>query len=131
MARRKSKTLTELELEIMRIVWKQGETSVEDVRLALDEAGAPLALPSIRTMFAILQEKGYLTRRAEGRHHLYRASVSEHEAQRNILKDVIERAFDGSALGLVAALIDARFVSKKDAAKARQLILQVERREKS
>ena len=131
MARRRSRTLTELELEIMRIIWKRGETAVEDIRQALDEAGAPLALPSIRTMLAILQEKGYLTRRAEGRHHLYSASVSEHQAQKSILKDIIERAFDGSAMDLVSALVDTRMVSKKDVGEVKRIILQAERRQKS
>lgn len=131
MARRKTRTLTELELEIMQIVWKYEEVAVEDIRQALKKEGKPLALPSIRTMLGILQDKGYVARRAEGRRHLYRARVPQEKAQESILKDVVERAFDGSALDLVAALIDTRLVSRKDINEVRRLIQQAERRGKT
>ena len=127
MPRRKSRTLTQLELEIMQIVWKEGETTVNDISDSLRQGGHPLALPSIRTMLSILEEKGYVKRRREGREHVYHAVVSGEQAQRRILKDVIDRAFDGSASHLVAALVNGEMVSKGELEEARRLI---EKREK-
>ena len=127
MPRRKSSTLTQLELEIMQIVWKEGETTVKDISDSLRQSGHPLALPSIRTMLSILEHKGYVKRQRGGRSHVYRAIVSGEQAQRRILKDIIDRAFDGSASGLVAALVNCQMVSKGEIEEARRLI---EKREK-
>jgi len=124
MARRKTRTLTELELEIMQVVWKHGEATVEEIRRALDAENKPLALPSVRTMLSILQSKGYVTRREDGRRHVYRPRVSQDRARKSILKDVVERAFEGSALDLVAALIDTRMVSMSDVDEVWRLIRQ-------
>ena len=131
MARRKSRTLTELELEIMRVVWREGDVSVEVLRDALATLGTHLALPSVRTMLSILQEKGYVARRRAGRGFLYRAVVPAEQAERRILKDVIERVFDGSASNLVAALVSQGMVGKDDLAEARKIIARQERRDTS
>jgi predicted transcriptional regulator len=130
MARRKTKTLTELELEIMQIVWKEGEVVVGDIRKATHEAGRPLARPTIRTMLTILQKKGYLKRRPEGRAYAYQARVSQDEAQTSIVRDVVERAFEGSALGLVASLLGGRMVPAKELARVKRLIAQYEKEAK-
>ena len=127
MARRKTRTLTELELQIMTVLWRQEECSVEQLRDALADAGRELALPSIRTMLTILQDKGYVTRRAAGRGHAYRAKVSEEKAQKSILRDIVDRAFDGSAAGLVAALVKGRMVAKRDLDKIKKLIREHEK----
>ena len=122
MPRRKSRTLTELELEIMQVVWRKDEIAVEEIRTAIEETGKPLALPSIRKMLSILQEKGYVSRRAKGRGHLYRAVVSESQAHRGFLADLVERAFDGSATDLVAALLKSKMVSKREIKEVKRLI---------
>ncbi|GAG18841.1 unnamed protein product [marine sediment metagenome] len=122
MARRKTRTLTELELEIMHVVWREGEATVEVIRRALEKSSKPLALPSVRTMLGILQDKNYVTRRPVGRGYAYRAVVSQDQAQKSIVKDVVDRAFEGSALDLVTALIGGKMVSKKDMDRVKQLI---------
>ncbi len=127
MRRKKSQPLTELELEIMRAVWSTPESSVEEIRAALENAGRPLALPSIRTMLGILLGKGYVARRPFGRAHRYRAKVSQAEARKGILQDILQRAFEGSALSMVAALLDTRMVSKRDVDEVKQLIREHEK----
>ena len=122
MARRRSRTLTELELEIMQVLWNRDEVSVDDVRNALEREGRPLALPSIRTMLSIMGKKGYVKRRKLGRGHMYRAIVSEEDARNSILEDVVDRAFDGSATDLIAALVSNGMIKRGDLVKARQLI---------
>lgn len=122
MARRKTRTLTEVELEVMRAVWDADEVTVVEVRGSLSRTGRPLALPSIRKMLAILREKGYVARRPLGRGFTYRAVVSEEQARKSVLTDIITRVFDGSASHLVAALVDTEMVSKRDLPKIRKLI---------
>jgi len=130
MARRKSRTLTELELEIMQVVWRHDEVTVDDLDQAFRQAGKPLAPPSIRTMLGILQDKGYLKRRRVGRGHAYRAVVPAEQAEQRILNDLIERVFDGSSSNLVAALVSQGMVDKDDLAKARRLIRKYEKERK-
>jgi len=130
MPRRRSRTLTDLELAIMLIVWERTAATVEEVRQALAARGHALALPSVRTMLTILETKKYVARAAEGRRHVFRARVTREDAQRSIVKDVVERAFQGSALDLVAALVDSRMVGKNDAAKVAALIRRAEQEER-
>ncbi len=127
MARRKTRTLTELELEIMRLVWGAEEVSVEDIESALDESGRPLSQQSIRTMLAILRDKGYVKRRRLGRGYAYREAVKAEQAEKMILKDLIDRLYDGSASSLVATLVNQGMVSKEDLSEARRLIRKRER----
>ena len=125
--RKDNDKLTELELEIMQVVWKEKEVTVKKILAALAREGRCLAPPSIRTMLAILQDKDYVTRRPQGRGHVYSAQMPAEQTRKRILKDVIDRAFDGSASSLVAALVNARMVSRRELDKARRLI---ERHEK-
>ena len=130
MARRKSRTLTELELEIMQVIWREGEVKVEALRKALEDAGTPLALPSVRTMLSILQNKGYVKRRRVNRGYAYREFIPAEQAEKNILKDVVDRVFDGSAANLVAALVSQGMIDKDELAEARKIIARTKRKEK-
>jgi len=130
MARRKSRTLTELELEIMQIVWANEETTVDDIQEALKTSKRPLAKPSIRKMLSILQKKGYVDRVSIGRAYAYRKVISKDQAHKGFLKDLVDRAFEGSALGLVTALIDHGMVSTKEMREVKQLIEKSEKSKK-
>ncbi len=122
-----SNRLTDLELQIMRVIWDHSEDiAVEEIRLQLEKEGRPLALPSVRTMLGILQDKGFVSRRREGKRFRYRAEISRPLAQRSLMQDVLERAFDGSARDLVAALIDTRSVDSDELAEVKALIERVE-----
>ncbi len=122
MARRKSRTLTELELEIMQVVWDEEEVTSEVVASALAKTGQPLAPPSVRTMLGILQEKGYVDRRREGRGYVYSALVSANEARKSFLEDLMVRVFEGSPLTLLASLLGSGMISSRDVQKVKELI---------
>ena len=126
MPRRKSRTLTELELEIMQTIWQLGEATVEQLYDVFQDSGKPLARPSIRTMLKILQQKQYLTRTQEGRGYVYHPEVSAPEAHRSFLSDLLERAFDGSATSMVATLLHGGMISNGDLKEVKQLIRQHE-----
>ncbi len=122
MARRKSRTLTELELEIMQVIWDEKEVTSEVVASTLAKSGQPLAPPSVRTMLGILQEKGYVDRRREGRGYVYSALVSANEARKSFLEDLMVRVFEGSPLTLLASLLGSGMISSRDVQKVKELI---------
>lgn len=132
MARRKTKPhlLTELELQIMQVIWAKGnqETDVEEIVGGLAEQGRPIAPPSVRTMMGILEDKGFVCRRVEGRRHLFRAMVAREEAQRAIAEEVLEQTFQGSAPDFVAALLGSARVNRQDLARVKEILKEAERR---
>ena len=127
MARRKSRTLTEVELEFMLIVWQAGEVNPEEVLAQLRRQGRPLADGSVRKILSILVTKGYLSRRPEGKTFRYRAEVPKGQANRSLLMDLVNRAFAGSPALMVAALLDSPKVSPADLKQIKQLISEREK----
>lgn len=128
MPRRKSRTLTEVELEFMHVIWASGETTSEKVRMALREQGRDLADGSVRKILSILLAKGYLSRYKDGREFVYSAAVPEEQAKASMLADLLKRAYGGSAALLVASLFDSRQIRKKDLQQIRRLIAEREGR---
>jgi len=118
--------LTGLELELMQIIWRNEDVSVESLRQQLAESGRSLALPSIRTMLSILKKKGFVTRRQISRAHVYNALIEADEFQHNFVKDALDRAFSGSAAGLVTALLNRELVSKSDLNQIKEMISKYE-----
>ncbi len=122
MPRRRTRTLTEVELEFMQVIWGAGEVTTEDVTEALGAQGRDLSGGSVRKMLSILVSKGYLTRRRQGRGFLYRSAVPREQATRNMAVDLLRRAFGGRAALMVAALMESSDVRAQDVAEIRQLI---------
>jgi predicted transcriptional regulator len=116
--------LTELQLEIMNVLWKQGEASVGDVRNLLKPA-RDLAHTTVSTMLSRLEKKGLVRHRVDGRQFLYKAAVDEARVQRSVmsdLSDVMDRLFGGDVTNAVSHLLAASDVNAEDLAKVRQLI---------
>lgn len=99
-----SNTLTPAELRLMKVFWTRGESSVADlVAACADEA--PLAYTSVLTTVRILEQKGYLTHRQEGRAFLYSPSVAEQDASRSEVRNVLQRFFGNSRERLLLSLL--------------------------
>jgi predicted transcriptional regulator len=101
---RKSITLTEAELRLMKILWQRGESAVTDLVAALPE-GEALAYNSVLTTVRILEQKGYVEHRQEGRAFVYRPCVAEHEASRSEVRHVLSRFFGNSREQLLLSLL--------------------------
>ena len=127
MKRRRSQTLTTVELEFMQVLWATDEASVEDIQQAQEAGGRPLRGGSVRKILSILVRKGYVTRRKEGKAYIYRATVPAGEANRKMVVDLLKRAFGGSAALMVATLLDAEAVTKKDVREIKKLIAERDR----
>ena len=101
---KKSITLTEAELRLMKILWRRGESAVGDLVSAMPE-GETLAYNSVLTTIRILEQKGYVQHRQEGRAFIYSASVAEHEASRTEIRHVLQRFFGDSRERLLLSLL--------------------------
>jgi len=107
---RKSNTLTEAELRLMKILWRRGESAVTDLVAALPDS-EPLAYNSVLTTIRILEQKGYVTHRQEGRAFVYSPSVAEHEASLTEVRNVLNRFFGNSPERLVLSLLGDEDIS--------------------
>lgn len=101
---KKSNTLTGAELRIMKILWQRGECAVNDLVAAMPE-GEVLAYNSVLTTVRILEQKGYVDHRQEGRAFIYRAAVAEKEASRSEVRHVLSRFFGNSREQLLLSLL--------------------------
>ena len=110
MSRGRSKTLTEAEFKLMRLLWRLGECSVGDLVGAMP-SDAPLAYTSVLTTMRILETKGYVEHRQQGRAFLYRPSVGEEDARESEVRHIIGRFFGNSRQNLLMALLGEADVS--------------------
>jgi predicted transcriptional regulator len=117
---RRSITLTEAELRLMRILWQRGESAVAEVVAALP--GEPLAYNSVLTTIRVLESKGYVTHRQEGRAFLYSASVAEHEASRSEIRHVLSRFFGNSHERLLLSMLGSGEIAPAELARLKQAI---------
>jgi predicted transcriptional regulator len=100
---RRSITLTEAELRLMKILWARGESAVAEVVAAVP--GEALAYNSVLTTIRVLETKGYVTHRQDGRAFLYSAVMAEHEASRSELRHVMTRFFGNSRERLLLSML--------------------------
>jgi predicted transcriptional regulator len=118
---KRSITLTEAELRLMRVLWARGESAVAEVVEAVAEAGA-LAYNSVLTTIRVLERKGYVTHRSEGRAFLYSACVAREEASRAEVQHVLGRFFGNSRERLLLSLLGDDEVTADDLRRLRDAI---------
>ncbi len=110
---KKSNTLTEAELRLMKILWRRGESAVTDLVAALPD-GEQLAYNSVLTTIRILEQKGYVEHRQEGRAFVYRPCIEEHEASRTEVRHVLSRFFGDSRERLLLSLLGDDEISAEE-----------------
>jgi predicted transcriptional regulator len=101
---KRSITLTEAELRLMKVLWNRGESAVSDMVKAVAD-DTPLAYTSVLTTVRILEKKGYVRHRQDGRAFLYSPSVAEQEAGRSEVRHVLQRFFGNSREQLLLSLL--------------------------
>jgi len=104
MARKKSQTLTDAELRLMKILWTKESCTVNDVLGDLPK-DQPLAYSTVLTFLRILEKKGYIKHKKKGRAFLYYPVVTREQAQKSVLEYVVGTFFDKSPSGLVESLL--------------------------
>ena len=111
--RPRSGTLTSHELEIMKVVWERERATVRDVYEALLER-RKIAYTTVMTMMKILEQKGYLKKSQEDRAHVYRAAHPQRQVIGAMVRDFVNRVFNGSAEPLLVHLVEEHHLSQKD-----------------
>jgi predicted transcriptional regulator len=109
------------ELAIMKIVWKLGDVSVRDVYETL-RTERPVAYTTVMTMMGTLEGKGYLKKRPDGRAFRYRPAHPEGRVISRMVREFIDRVFDGSSRPLLAHLVAEGRLTKEEREELRRLI---------
>jgi len=119
--RPKTPTLTEQELEIMKIVWARDVATVRDVYEALLER-RKIAYTTVMTMMKILVDKKYLRKSQEDRAYVYRPAKPKNQVIKGMVREFVNRVFNGSAEPLLVHLIEDQHLSEKDVEEIRRMI---------
>ena len=96
MPRSESEHPTDLELDLLKVLWTESPLLVRDVRARLADAGRPLAHSTVITMLNIMHRKGFVKRRKEGKSFWFSPKASKDEVTGGMMHDLLTRAFDGS-----------------------------------
>jgi len=121
MSRPKSLTLTDGELRLMQVLWDRGEATVGDVVSALKDKPRP-AYNSVLTVLRILERKGYVTHRKDGRAFIFLPAVDRVRARQSALKTFVNRFFEGSPRLLALNLLEDESLSADALKQLRQKI---------
>jgi predicted transcriptional regulator len=119
MANRPPTRPTNAELEILHILWKNGPSTVREVREALVEL-RPTGYTTALKMLQIMHNKGLVVRDEAKRSHVYEAKEPREVTQTRLLRDIMERAFDGSPKATVIHLIEHEAIAPEDRAVIRE-----------
>ena len=118
--------LTELQLDIMRVLWRAGEATVADVHRAIQKERG-LALPTVATLLSRLEKKGAVRHRTEGRQFVYSAVLTESSVRRSFVAQITDSLFGGDVPALVHQLLSTRSVRAQDLEDVKLLIAQKEK----
>jgi len=119
MNRKDDVTLSELQIALMRVLWRRGESSTADVAAELAEERG-LKHTTVATLLTRLEKRGVVAQRREARQLFYRALVGEAQVRRSMVADLIGALFDGDARELVAHLVAESEIAPGDLAKVRK-----------
>jgi len=120
-----SATLTPQELELMKILWAKGEVTVRDVYETLLERRR-IAYTTVMTMMRVLEKKGHVKARRVSRAFVYRPSRPERQVVRSMVREFVDRVFNGSAQPLLVHLVEDRKLSPKELEELERLIREAE-----
>lgn len=122
MARPASKYPTELELQILKVLWQTSPLLARDVQAALAGDGRDLAKTSIITTLNTMVAKKYLSRSKQGNTYLFSPKITESEVGDRVMGDVVDRVFDGSTSAVLLKLFDVKEVDADELKELRRII---------
>ena len=115
---------TEAELEILNILWALGPSTVRDVHTA---SAKQTGYTTVLKQMQVMTEKGLLSRREQYRSHVYETRIAKEQTQRQLARNLVRRAFDGSAKNLVLGALSSQKVTAEDLAEIRRMLDEYER----
>jgi BlaI family penicillinase repressor len=114
---------TEVELELLRVLWSKGSASVRELHEVVS-AQRPLGYTSVLKTLQIMTEKGLVERTEAGKAHIYHAAATQEETQSQLLRDLSERLFSGSAAQLAMHALSMQPASEEELEEIRKIIRQ-------
>ncbi len=114
---------TEVELELLRALWDMGSASVRELHEVVSRQRA-LGYTSVLKTLQIMTEKGLVERTEAGKAHIYHAAASQEETQNQLLRDLSERLFSGSAAQLAMHALSMQPASEEELQEIRKIIRQ-------
>jgi BlaI family penicillinase repressor len=117
---------TAAELEILGVLWRRGPSTVREVHGELSGA-KPTGYTTVLKLMQIMTEKGLVRRNEDQRAHVYEAKAPREQTQKRLVRDLLDRAFAGSAAQLVMQALESRKASAKELAEIRRMLDDFER----
>jgi BlaI family transcriptional regulator, penicillinase repressor len=117
---------TDAELEILNVLWERGASTVRDVHEAIVQR-KPTQYTTVLKMLQIMSEKRLVRRDEKQRAHIYEAAQPREWTQRQLAGDLLQRAFNGSAKGLMLGALSSRKASKEELAELRRFLEEYEK----
>lgn len=116
---------TDAELEILNILWAAGPSTVRDVHT---QSSKDTGYTTVLKQMQVMVEKGLLERSEKFRSHVYEARIAQQQTQQRLTRNLMQRAFDGSAKDLVLGALSSEKVSASELAEIRQMLDRFEKR---
>lgn len=117
---------TEAELAILQVLWQRGPSTVKQVHKVLEES-RKTGYTTVLKFMQIMTEKGLVARDESAFAHVYRARIRQEQTQRNMVADLLERAFEGSTSRLVVQALAAKKATPEELAEIREILKRHER----
>jgi predicted transcriptional regulator len=117
---------TDAELEILQVLWSRGPSTVREVHEELNKARTT-GYTTVLKLMQIMGEKRLVRRNEDQRAHVYEAMLPQRTTQRQLVRDLVERAFRGSAAGLVMQALAAKPATREELQQIRRLLDSYER----
>ena len=118
---------TDVELQILRVLWERGPSPVREIHARLEAEKGTNYSTTVK-MLAVMLQKGLVKRDEGAQPHVYRAVLSRDKAGKRMLSDLIDKVYEGSALSLVLHALSSRKATKADLSEIRRLLDQMERK---
>ena len=113
---------TDAELAILRVLWIRGPSTVRQIAEVMAEAGREIGYTTVLKLLQIMTEKGLVVRDESARTHIYAPASTEDQTQRQMVTDLLDRVFDGSAAKLVMQALAAKKTTPEELAQIRELL---------
>jgi predicted transcriptional regulator len=112
---------TEAELEVLRVIWERGPSTVRQIHAVLERTRSRGYTTILKTV-QIMKDKALVARSESGRTHVYRARLTERQTQHQLVRDLVDRAFGGSAAKLMLQVLGTAEASEEELAEVQGLL---------
>jgi BlaI family transcriptional regulator, penicillinase repressor len=114
--------LDDLQLAVMKALWKLGRATVAQVREELEKEDRDLAITTIGTVLSRLEKKGAVSHQAEGKQYVYQALISEGDTRRSMLDTLVDQFFGGNPKALVNHLVNENEFDRKELEEIKKML---------